>query len=117
MRILLPGSDAVINSFIQILAKIPNLNKLDLRVYLSKCNNINYVFLVPSDDKVCTLANYLSVHDYLYETLVYRPCLANPYYKVFPKDQFDGDNFQEFLFNNVYEHDKESKECLYTKCR
>ena len=33
LRIMIPGNDIVINSFIQVLAKIPNINKQDLRIY------------------------------------------------------------------------------------
>ena len=57
-----------------------------------------------------TLANYLAIHDHLYETLIYRPFLDNPYYKVLPKDKFEGDGFQEFIQLNFPDPERSFKD-------
>ena len=73
--------------------------------------------LVPSNNKINTLADYLSVHDTIYDTFIYRPFLENPFYKVLPKDQFIGTGFQEFIQANMPDHEKVTKEKLKTNCR
>jgi hypothetical protein len=70
---------------------------------------------VPSNNKINTLADYVAIHDNVYETMIYRPFLNNPYYKVMPKDQFEGKGFQEFIQANLPDHDKVFKDGIKTQ--
>lgn len=100
-RLCIPGCDIVINSFLQILRKMVNVDKLDLKVYL-----------IPSNEKMSKLASYLAVRDSLYSTLIYRPFLKNPYFEALPDFQFGGDTFQEFIdlnFPDPEELDNDSR--------
>ena len=88
-RVCIPGCDIVINSFLQILRKMVNVDKMGLKIYL-----------IPSNEKMSKLASYLAVRDSLYSTLIYRPFLNNPYFEALPDDKFDGYTFQEFVDSN-----------------
>lgn len=90
LRILLPGCDVTINSFCQILSKLSNVEKLDLKVYL-----------IPSNAKMSLLATYLAVRDTLYDSLIFKPFLDNPYFRAIKNSNFDGYDFQDFVSKSL----------------
>jgi len=50
----------------------------------------------------------MAIHDNLYNSLIFRPFLNNPYFKILPKDKFVGDGFQDFIKLNFPDPDKSS---------
>lgn len=50
--------------------------------------------------------------DALYQTLIYKPFLFNPYFNILPKGEFKGKTFQEFVNKDLPEAEKLSKDNL-----
>ena len=53
---------------------------------------------------------YLAVKDPLYLTLIYKPFLFNPYFKVLSKSGFKGETFQDFIVKNLPDPEKDFRE-------